>query len=28
VMESFAGVLASRGREAILVERGREYDLG
>lgn len=28
VMESFAGVLASHGREAILVERGREYDLG
>jgi metallo-beta-lactamase family protein len=28
VMESFAGVLASREREAILVERGREYDLG
>jgi metallo-beta-lactamase family protein len=28
VMESFAGVLASQGREAILVERGREYDLG
>jgi metallo-beta-lactamase family protein len=28
VMESFASVLASRGREAILVERGREYDLG
>jgi metallo-beta-lactamase family protein len=28
VMESFAGVLASQNREAVLVEYGREYDLG
>jgi metallo-beta-lactamase family protein len=27
VMQSFAGLLASGGREATLVERGREYDL-
>jgi metallo-beta-lactamase family protein len=27
-MQSFAGLLAGRGRQATAVERGREYDIG